>query len=270
MQSLVNDFIDKQLYPRQMTSSIVPNSFNVNGTRCLLQTTPAATSWLMYCHGNTDSISNINTTPLVSQLVQWTQRRCNIIIPEFPALPSSSKGEARDEDMVASVYNAYIEIQQKFNNPPIYVMAHSLGVALALHACANLPKAGAPAGMLLVSGFSSVRNLAPSVVSCLIPDRLNNLTAIARIPASVPVTIIHGTEDTLIPVDHADALLDACLSFKKQLHKIKDGHNIVRATYEENHVVPKLLHQLTQSHTSTIIMPQHTFHAWTPKNNSRW
>jgi len=267
MVSIINYLIDKQLYPPQKEVKW-PSTFYVNGTRCLIRFHEQATAWLIFCHGNSDSIDNLaskkpfQTESFVDHLSKATDYTCNIVIPEFPKLLHDVRGKERDDAMVDSVRNAYLGIQNHDLSAPIFVVAHSLGVALALHACAELEAERAPAGMILVSGFGSVRNLAPYMMSCAIPDRLNNMKQMAQLASHVPVVVVHGTNDVVIPVAEADALYHACQSQSKKLITISNAdHNIMQN--------PKVLHLLrcmtTQQQTTqkrTTIDATTTFQFW--------
>lgn len=48
-----------------------------------------------------------------------------------------------------------------------------------------------------------------SLVSYFVSERFDNLDEICKITA-VPIQIIHGAKDTMIPVSHAKQLLENC------------------------------------------------------------
>ena len=77
--------------------------------------------------------------------------------------------------------------------------------------------------MVLWSTFTSVPAVARrfGFPGFLVPDRFDNLQALADVRA--PTCIVHGTADTLIPVEHARALAAAVPGSELQLYDA--GHN---------------------------------------------
>jgi pimeloyl-ACP methyl ester carboxylesterase len=92
------------------------------------------------------------------------------------------------------------------------VVGQSLGTGVATHLAATLSRAGTPpAGLLLVSPYRSIPAVfdahcfelcAP--LTSRIPERFATEEIISSVQA--PVLLIHATEDTLIPIEHARAL----------------------------------------------------------------
>lgn len=208
-------YLDSQIYPRRTAPCMVREftSRNVGGTECIVMTQNDAKGWIMFCHGNLDTLDSLWEAKLPQKIAE--RCKCNVIIPEFPA--KHSTGLAHDQATIDTFKAAYNRLRLD-TKAPVYVLAHSLGVALALHACTDQ----APNGMVLASGFSSIRNLAPTYVSCMLPDRLNNVRAIAQYKC--PIHIVHGKEDPIIPYAHSLRLKQAYS--KAVLHGIdKMQHN---------------------------------------------
>lgn len=79
------------------------------------------------------------------------------------------------------------------------------------------------AGLVLESSFTSVRALARRslVPGFLVRDPFDNLAALARFRG--PLLVLHGRDDTLIPVGHGRAL--AAAASGAELHELNCGHN---------------------------------------------
>ncbi|MGD8369276.1 MAG: alpha/beta fold hydrolase [Desulfobacterales bacterium] len=109
----------------------------------------------------------------------------------------------------------------------IVVMGRSLGSASAIHLAAVLRDR--VHGLVLDSPFADgpalIRRLGgPEVDPALTPGFEDNIDQMKT--CSLPVLIIHGTEDWIIPISDAEALYDACPSAEKRLVKIRGaGHN---------------------------------------------
>jgi pimeloyl-ACP methyl ester carboxylesterase len=109
----------------------------------------------------------------------------------------------------------------------VVVMGRSLGSASAIHLAAARP--GKVHGLVLDSPFADgpalIRRLGgPEVDPALSPGFEDNIDQIRSCP--VPVLLIHGTEDWIIPISDAETLYQASPSAEKRLVKIRGaGHN---------------------------------------------
>jgi fermentation-respiration switch protein FrsA (DUF1100 family) len=105
----------------------------------------------------------------------------------------------------------------------VVYLGESLGGAVAL----ELALAHPPAGLVLMSTFTSVRDMArrhyPIVPPQLVPDAYPSLRRVRELRA--PLLVVHGERDEIVPPLHAEALFDAA-PHPKQLHVIEGvGHN---------------------------------------------
>jgi len=105
----------------------------------------------------------------------------------------------------------------------VIYLGESLGGAVALKLALEHP----PAGLALMSTFTSVRDMArrhyPIVPPHLVPDAYPSLRRVRELRA--PLLIVHGAHDRIVPLLHAEALLEAAPE-PKQLDVIEGvGHN---------------------------------------------
>ncbi|HRE49498.1 MAG TPA: alpha/beta fold hydrolase [Aggregatilineales bacterium] len=113
--------------------------------------------------------------------------------------------------------------------PPLVVMGRSLGSAPAIHLAHTTPEA--VRGLILESAFTDILSLmirlgAPGNVIGNALDPLGNGRKMREI--TLPTLILHGQEDTLIPIDHAERLYEASAAppERKTLLRIPNaGHN---------------------------------------------
>ena len=70
---------------------------------------------------------------------------------------------------------------------------------------------GPPAGLVLQSPYTSIRDVASGYIgataSYLLADRWNNRENLAEV--ACPVLVMHGDKDTVIPFSHSQNLLEA-------------------------------------------------------------
>jgi len=105
----------------------------------------------------------------------------------------------------------------------LFYLGESLGGAVALALALEQP----PAGVILQSAFTSVRDMArlhhPLVPSALVPDAYPSLRRIRRLVS--PLLVLHGARDEIVPLMHGEALVEAAPG-RKRLHVFPDaGHN---------------------------------------------
>ena len=89
----------------------------------------------------------------------------------------------------------------------VLYLGESLGGAVALALAVESP----PAGLILQSTFTGVRDLArlhyPVIPRALVPDAYPSLRLIRRLEA--PLLVLHGDRDRLVPTMHGDELFAA-------------------------------------------------------------
>jgi uncharacterized protein len=105
----------------------------------------------------------------------------------------------------------------------VFYLGESLGAAVALELACEHP----PAGLILQSPFTSVRDMArlhyPFVPRALVPDAYPSLRRIRAL--DVPLLVLHGERDEIVPALHGEALFDAA-TCPKRLHVFPGvGHN---------------------------------------------
>lgn len=109
----------------------------------------------------------------------------------------------------------------------LFIMGRSLGSAPATHLAYTHPEA--LKGIIIESGFahepSLFKRLAiPEALLASVPSVFGNQTKMASI--QLPLLVIHGERDTLIPVENGQALYDTSPAAQKTILRVpKAGHN---------------------------------------------
>lgn len=130
---------------------------------------------------------------------------------------------------VEAVYGLLPEVfaEAGLEGSPLIVMGRSLGSACAIELASRHP--GALKGVIIESGFAHVVPLLarlglPMIDRVRITDPINNIGKMTL--TSLPLLVIHGEEDTLIPVEEGQALYDASPSQVKTIKRVRGaGHN---------------------------------------------
>lgn len=103
-----------------------------------------------------------------------------------------------------------------------FVFGHSLGGAVALEMAAR----HRVEGVVTLGTFTRMSDMAPAVVRGLMPDRFDNLAAIRRLPPQVPVFLLHGDADEVVPFSSAAALEEAGGGERVTVVRLRGvGHN---------------------------------------------
>jgi len=214
---MLGPIVDRFLYPNIEhhcalgTSTSVP-TYNVGGTECVVITRGDAVCWMVYCHGNAVTLRDLFESGVAHEIAECC--KCNFVAPAYPV--KDAYGARYDTIVIAAARAAYERVSLD-STAPVYVAGRSLGVGVALGACASRP----PAGLLLLSGFASVRSMTSwAALRCVVGDRYNNAEAIeADNLHGVHKLIVHGSCDSLVPPEHAMALSNAACNV--QVHIVE-------------------------------------------------
>ncbi|MCW2350037.1 alpha/beta hydrolase [Sphingobium sp. B12D2B] len=102
----------------------------------------------------------------------------------------------------------------------IWLIGHSLGSSVALHAAAREPDI---AGVIAMSVFVRIAAAAPKISRAFIPDRWDNREALKAI--KVPVLFVQGDLDRLVPKTSADTLFAAYSGPSSLVTGVASRHN---------------------------------------------
>jgi len=108
----------------------------------------------------------------------------------------------------------------------LFVMGRSLGSAPAIHLVHEYPDTFA--GLILESGFAHIVPLMarlglPTERLAGLPDPVGNVRKLAEV--DLPLLVIHGERDTILPVENGQALYDTAPGKKRLLRVPRAGHN---------------------------------------------
>jgi uncharacterized protein len=124
----------------------------------------------------------------------------------------------------------YLVKKRGINPNQIYIYGHSLGGAIAIDLAVRHPEA---AGLIVEGSFTSTRAMVDFQkglywmfpIDLLLTQRFDSISKVDRL--QIPVLFIHGTADTIVPVEMGRKLFDAAPE-PKQLYIVPDaGHNNV-------------------------------------------
>lgn len=189
-----------------------------------IRAAPPRAGHVLVCHGNAGNVGD-----RAAHATMLAAAGLDVLLFDYrgygrSAGRPSEAGTYRD----ARVARAALLREPGVNPDRVLYLGESLGAAVALELAVEHP----PAGLVLQSAFTSVRDMArlhyPILPGALVPDAYPSLRLIRRLQA--PLLVIHGERDDIVPAEHGRALYDAAPE-PKLLRVFPDaGHNDLIAT----------------------------------------
>ena len=174
---------------------------------------------VLLCHGNGGNIGD-----RVPSLALLSAAGFDVLAFDYAGY-GRSRGRPDEDATFRDAVAARAALLRRPHVDPARVLylGESLGAAVALALAVEHP----PAGLILQSPFTSVRDIArvhyPLVPRCLVPDAYPSLRRIARLTA--PLLVLHGARDEIVPLMYGEALFDAAPEPKRMEVLAAAGHN---------------------------------------------
>ena len=198
----VIDYRNKLIFIEKNNNSQSPDNY----IPCLFYRNPNSSNFLIYFHGNSEHIFQIEFYGLDFR----SYLDMNIIIVEYPGYSIYPCDDPDSNIFFTNALIIYDWIKTKFNitDEQIFVCGRSLGTASAIF-LSSLRK---PKALFLISAFTSLKNIGKDFwVSYFIEGVFNSYRYISNI--SCPTLFIHGKKDSLINYHHSEQL-------KEEINKI--------------------------------------------------
>ena len=154
---------------------------------------------MFFIHGNTGSLAN-----WAAGLDFYRKINFDLFMFDFRGFGKSTGRISSEDQLVSDVRAAWDSIAPRFRGKPIVIYGRSLGTGLA----ARLAREVAPRLLVLVTPYTSLAEIGQREYP-LIPEFLNRYPLHTdRIIGDIkcPILLIHGTDDTLIPLDDSERL----------------------------------------------------------------
>jgi uncharacterized protein len=174
---------------------------------------------ILLCHGNAGNVGD-----RILHAAVLTAAGFNVLLFDYRGYGHSSgrpseQGTYRD----ARAAREWLLRQPELDPSRLFYFGESLGGAIAL----ELAIAHPPGGLVLLSAFTSVRDMARKhyglIPTALVPDAYANLRLISKLRA--PLLVLHGEDDAIVPVEQGKALFDAAPDPKRLRLIAGVGHN---------------------------------------------
>ncbi len=135
-----------------------------------------------------------------------------------------SSGKPSEEGLLRDGAAAYDWLRGEVGERPIVFFGRSLGGAVAANVALRRPAAG----LILESTFSNIPEMARRVlpipgIGLLVRSRFDTLAAVRKL--TLPLVIIHGDADEMIPFSMGQALFETSGSTDRAFHAVPGGHH---------------------------------------------
>lgn len=179
----------------------------------------AAAGHVLLCHGNAGNIGD-----RVMHAALLAAAGFDVLLFDYRGYGRSSgrpdeQGTYRD----ARAALRWLHERPEVDRDRVLYLGESLGGAVALELALEHP----PAGVVLLSAFASVREMARRhyglIPNALVPDAYPSLRLIGGLRA--PLLVLHGEDDMIVPVQQGRALFDAAPQPKRLRVVVGAGHN---------------------------------------------
>ena len=180
---------------------------------------PAAPT-VLYLHG---SRWNLNCS--VFRMQRWSQMGYSLLAIDYRGFGESSPRLPSQASVLADAQAALHELARRQPDPARrFIYGHSLGGAVAAQLAAQ-QKMPPVAGLILESTFTSIRDMIGTTrwagvpgLGLLVTQPFDSIRALARV--QLPVLLLHGTADRVVPHAMSDALLAAAAQAPEGLRRL--------------------------------------------------
>jgi len=186
---------------------------------------------LLICHGNAGNISH-----RLDWIELLAKRGLGVFIFDYRGY-GKSQGKPIEEGLYQDATAAYRYAIDERNVPPerFYLLGKSLGGAVALDLALREPCGG----LILESAFTNIRDMArrmfgPLPVHWIAHSRYDNLGKMPTL--KVPLLVIHGRRDSVVPFKQGERLCEAAPSPKRNLWLPNADHNDVYMVGSETYL----------------------------------
>lgn len=169
---------------------------------------------ILYSHGNAENLG-----VLYDLFEMYRYNGFSIFAYDYHGY-GTSKGKPSEGNAYQDIMAAYLYMVNNLQIPPekIILLGRSVGGGPATHLASNEKVAGLILEGAFVSAFRVVTKIK------LLPfDKFNNISKIGNI--QLPVLVIHGTADRVVPFWHGQKLFDAANQQKYKFWVEAAGHN---------------------------------------------
>jgi fermentation-respiration switch protein FrsA (DUF1100 family) len=173
---------------------------------------------LLFLHGNAG-----NREDRLHHLQGLWRAGLSVLIVDYRGYGGSS-GTPSEQGLIRDGLAGYDWLAGRRAGRPIVLFGESLGGAVAAQVALRRPAAG----LILLSTFTSVPDLAERLFPVpglrrIVRTRFDTLAALRQL--RMPLLIVHGRRDEIVPFDMGETLFREAASAEKFFRPVPDGHH---------------------------------------------
>eukprot|EP00929_Paragymnodinium_shiwhaense_P002535 TRINITY_DN102815_c0_g1_i1.p1 TRINITY_DN102815_c0_g1~~TRINITY_DN102815_c0_g1_i1.p1 ORF type:complete len:272 (-),score=47.96 TRINITY_DN102815_c0_g1_i1:146-961(-) len=173
---------------------------------------------ILYSHGNAEDLGQ--RLPYLDMMAQICAS--DVFAYEYCGY-GFSEGEPSEENCIACIDAAYEYVLQFFSPNRVVAFGRSIGTGPTIDLAMRHPRLR---GVVLQSPMESCGRAVLGNTSAWLGYRIDLFKNYEKIDkVACPVLIMHGTEDEVVPVEHGEALHEACQQAVEPLWLEGYGHN---------------------------------------------
>lgn len=180
-----------------------------------------AKATIVFSHGNAGSVAYH-----LAFVNRFVRDGYNVFLYDYRGY-GHSEGEPEKEGIIKDVIAAFKYIESRPVQKPVFSIGHSLGGAKSI-AAVHQYRPKQLEGIIVVSAFCSYRKIGEKMIGPaalkVISDTHNPEEIIPEIKG-LPLLVIHGEQDRVVPFSHGKAIYEAANQPKKFLRSKTAGHN---------------------------------------------
>ena len=185
-------------------------------------TSDAGSPAVILAHGNAEIIDTFSR-----EFDGFRELGMAVLLVEYPGY-GRSEGSPSQHSITEALTIAYdaLVAREEVDEDRVVLFGRSLGGGAVCALAAQRPAAA----LVLLSTFTSIREMAYRylVPKFLVRDPFDNLAVVEHFAG--PVLVVHGTDDTLIPIEQAETLLEAAQ--RGQMLRYPCGHGDCPADWD--------------------------------------
>ena len=205
---------------------VLPNGHRIHMWHIPQRANAAAAPTVLYLHG-----ARWNMNGSVFRIARWHELGFNVLAVDYRGFGRSTELLPSEESAAEDTRAAFEELKRRQPDPARrFVYGHSLGGALAIDLAARdlNEEPGAVAGLIIESTFTSIPDVVRGMkwgwvpgIGLAVTQPFDSMAKIKQV--RVPLLVLHGTADGVVPHTMADTLYAAAGSPEKKLVKIDGG-----------------------------------------------
>lgn len=204
---------------------------------------------ILYLHGNDKNIGAARDLNNASRLHALGY---NLLMVDYRGYGKSTGGEPSESKVYEDAEStwAYLVKQRSIESRRIFIYGHSMGSAVAIDLASHHANAG---GVIAESAFTSMVDMAERKyfympADLLVNQRFDSISKIGRL--KIPVLLIHGTWDRLVPYQMSQRLFESAPQPKylKLIEGGDHGNSGFVAPLEYRTAVSEFIQRYTAQH----------------------